>query len=265
MTILIVIGVVIVVLFLLFILRSTSLGQSYKKYLQETQSSLLLRRFPKLTQGDLYDIQTTSAGDLVRWILQQEYSSLYIKKEYQVLEKLMDTAMENLGDYSTINEWINGRITKQGAINLLSERDPEKYRIIFNNALSKLTIHEDNRAIELDPYDADAYYNRSLTKLELGDYKGAIQDCNKAIDLNPNHAKAYSNRGVAKGELGDYRGAIQDCDKTIELNPNDGMAYNNRGLAKIFLGQKDSGCLDLSKAVDLRYKAASDSIMKHCQ
>jgi hypothetical protein len=140
MTILIVIAVAVVALVVLylFVFSSRSIGPRYKKYLQETQRSLLLSRFPQLTDGDLYDIQTTSAGDLVRWILQQEYNQLYIQKQYQVLEKLMDTAMENAGDYSAINEWINGRVTKQDAIYSLDKRDPDNYRLIFNDTISKI-------------------------------------------------------------------------------------------------------------------------------
>ena len=37
----------------------------------------------------------------------------------------------------------------------------------------------------------------------LEDYKGAIQDYNKAIEINPNDADAYNNRGNAKAKLED--------------------------------------------------------------
>ena len=37
-----------------------------------------------------------------------------------------------------------------------------------------------------------------------------LADFNKAIELNPNYADAYYNRGNAKGNLKDYKGAIAD-------------------------------------------------------
>ena len=43
-----------------------------------------------------------------------------------------------------------------------------------------------------------------------------LQDLNKAIELNPNNANAYINRGNAKKKLQDYKGAIADYTKAIE-------------------------------------------------
>jgi len=78
-------------------------------------------------------------------------------------------------------------------------------------------INDFNKAIEINPKDADAYYNRGFAKAKLGDYRKAIEDFNKAIEINPKIAEAYYSRGVAKGNLGDYRGAIEDYNKAIEI------------------------------------------------
>ena len=34
---------------------------------------------------------------------------------------------------------------------------------------------------------AEEYYDKGITKHELGEYKGAIRDYNKAIELRPNY------------------------------------------------------------------------------
>ncbi len=113
--------------------------------------------------------------------------------------------------------------------------------------------------------DAEAYSNRGNSKVELEDYRGAIQDYNKAIKINPNYAEPYSNRGNSKGELEDYGGAIQDYNKAIKINPNYAKAYITRGNAKYILGDKESACSDWAKAAKLGITQASELIKEYCK
>ena len=108
-----------------------------------------------------------------------------------------------------------------------------------------------DKAIELNPKDADAYQNRGVAKADSGDHQGALADYNKAIELNPQYVKAYYNRGIAKGASGDYQGAITDYNKAIELNPQDAEAYNNRGNAKSDSGDHQGALADYNKAIEL--------------
>ena len=55
--------------------------------------NLISREFPQLTQGDIYDIMTTSTCDSIRWILQQNYYTYYTYNQKDTLVDLMDGAM----------------------------------------------------------------------------------------------------------------------------------------------------------------------------
>ena len=66
---------------------------------------------------------------------------------------------------------------------------------------------------------------------QKGDFDRAIEDFNKAIDLKPDYAKAYYNRGIAYGDKGDFDRAIEDFNKAIDLNPDYAKAYYSRGIA----------------------------------
>jgi len=83
---------------------------------------------------------------------------------------------------------------------------------------------------------AEEYLNKGIAKGELGDYRGALQDFDKAIELDPNLADAYFNRWSAKTILvvlgDDKEGAIQDLSKAIQLNPNDSRVIALRKLQK---------------------------------
>ena len=61
--------------------------------------------------------------------------------------------------------------------------------------------------------------NRGVVKYDQGDLQGALSDYNKALELNPGDAEAYNNRGVVKYERGDLEGATKDFDRAIELDP----------------------------------------------
>ena len=54
-------------------------------------------------------------------------------------------------------------------------------------------------------------------KDKLGDIQGAIEDYNKAIEINPKYAEAFYNRGIAKFTIGDKEGACSDWRKAGEL------------------------------------------------
>ena len=48
---------------------------------------------------------------------------------------------------------------------------------------------------------AEAFNNRGIIKYDLGDYVGAISDYNRAIEMNPKDAEVYNNLGVAGTSL----------------------------------------------------------------
>ena len=78
-------------------------------------------------------------------------------------------------------------------------------------------IKDFDRAIELDPKLADAYWGRGKTCHGFGDYRQAIKDFDRAIELDPKLAEAYRDRGKTYNELGGYQQAIEDWKKAAKL------------------------------------------------
>lgn len=73
-------------------------------------------------------------------------------------------------------------------------------------------------------------------KAEAYDYRGAIADISKAIQLNPNEADYYYQRGLILEELSDRQAAVRDFDSAILRNPNHAWAYLHRGGMSFNLG-----------------------------
>ena len=64
-----------------------------------------------------------------------------------------------------------------------------------------------NKAIELNPDNADAYYDRGLTYYQQGGFIQAIPDYNKAIQIKPDYAGAFYNRALTYYQLKEYDNA----------------------------------------------------------
>lgn len=137
----------------------------------------------------------------------------------------------------------------------------------FNSEDYNGALLDFNKAVELNPYDASAFFNRGLTKKTLGDFEGAIWDYDKALELDSikfakedkennydnfsedllpllNELKSlrmyllaykYCYRGVAKSCFKDYAGAMDDFNTAINKDTTYLASFYERGSLKIIL------------------------------
>ncbi len=121
-------------------------------------------------------------------------------------------------------------------------------------------IENFNIVIKFKPYLPEPYYFRGLAKHQLEDFRGAVQDYNTAIEIKPFYPDAFMHRALAYLELNDYPKAIDDYNRAIELDPNNSVIYNNRGIAKVSMKDIDGAIADYDKALDLNPKFTNSYI-----
>ncbi len=80
--------------------------------------------------------------------------------------------------------------------------------------------------------DLVAYWNRAVTRHDLGDKQGAIADYDQILKLNPNDAITYNYRGLVHYDNGDLERAIDDFTQSIHHAPDQVSAYCNRGFMR---------------------------------
>ncbi len=145
------------------------------------------------------------------------------------------------------------------------ELNPQEVRAYFNRGNTyKLRgqydlAMADYKAIELNPQEARIYIGRGLVFAAKGQYDLAIVDYNKAIELKPQgelEVLVYNNRGLSYVAKRQYDLAIVDYNKAVELNPQHAKAYNNRGIAYGAKGQFDLAMADYNKAIELNPQEA---------
>ncbi len=83
-----------------------------------------------------------------------------------------------------------------------------------------------------------------------------LADLDKAIELSPRTAVAWFDKGNLLFEAGDYTSAMAAYAKAIELQPDMGEAFYNRGYIYLKLGNQERGVADLSKSGELGVVAA---------
>ncbi len=117
-----------------------------------------------------------------------------------------------------------------------------------------------DRAIQLQPERAEAYYRRGQRLTYADKTSDAITDFDSAIRFDPNMVDAFVWRGKARRyhtlglndkvqERAIYREAVADFDQAIKLDPNEAEAYLERGRAYASLQDKEKAVADFEAVV----------------
>ncbi|MDQ2696289.1 MAG: tetratricopeptide repeat protein, partial [Pseudomonadota bacterium] len=163
----------------------------------------------------------------------------YYRRTAKVARQRAQVGMENI--IGAIIETDYQRAVEEGERRLLDTPDDDQLWLNLGIAYYHLQRFEDakqayDKAIDLEPKLAEAYYSRSLIHIQSQNYGEALRDCNTAINLDRSHAKAFNNRGLAYLKLGYLDRAIEDFSEALRLDArlpeallNRGVAYNAQG------------------------------------
>lgn len=132
-----------------------------------------------------------------------------------------------------------------------------------NNQFAQ-ALAEYNKALEIDPQNADVYFNRASVYQKQGNTQAALADYKKIIEINPN----FSQPHVALGQIYEDEGrpdkALAEYSKALELNPNYGAAYSRRA-ALYFTKGEYKKALEDAKYARIKGVAVSDEFMKQLE
>jgi adenylate cyclase len=75
------------------------------------------------------------------------------------------------------------------------------------------------RALEYDPYCAEAYASLGIYHLDLGEHEAAIENANKSVELAPNHADNIAISAAILNKCGEPELAAERMRKAMRLSP----------------------------------------------
>jgi len=124
--------------------------------------------------------------------------------------------------------------------------------IYLNLSKNKEALKAYDKAIEIKPDFAEAWYNKGVALAKLGRYNEALKAYDKAIKIKPDYSKAWYNKGNTLVNLDRYDEALKSFDKAIEIKPDDAKAWFGKGAILDILGRYDEALKSFDKAIEIK-------------
>lgn len=160
----------------------------------------------------------------------------------------MDLDPENADFYTE-------QASKAISVKELREEEAQKYEQSMNfnlqNGNIEGAVQAIDKAIEINPFNAEYYFYRSNIKYYLEDNKGSFLDIKKALDINPNEAKYYMAMASVRMSFEDFRGTLADIDRAIELDKNNDVYYISRASIRTLFRDFEGVFEDYNQAIKL--------------
>jgi Tfp pilus assembly protein PilF len=115
-------------------------------------------------------------------------------------------------------------------------------------------LAEFDKALALDPHNAEALYNRGLLYQNEKQHQSAIDDFTSANGLTPQRAEPLLARAISYLALDKIREAATDLDEAVQADPQNAQIWTTRGLAYERLGDKTKAAGSYARAINLRPK-----------
>jgi Flp pilus assembly protein TadD len=119
---------------------------------------------------------------------------------------------------------------------------------------SEEALAEFNKAISLDPHNAQALYNRGMLYQTEKQHELAIDDFTSANSLLPQQTGPLLGRARSYLALDKVKEATVDLDEAAQAEPQNAQIWTARGLAYERLGNKDKAAGSYARAMILRPK-----------
>ncbi len=117
----------------------------------------------------------------------------------------------------------------------------QKARTAFETGKNEEALSLAQKAIGLEPKNAQTYYTRGRLYESMRQYEKAIVDFDEVLKLNPGAAHIYQLRGVAQFKRGNVKESITDFDKFIESDTSQAPQHWQRGISCYYAERYEDG------------------------
>ncbi|HEY9730841.1 MAG TPA: tetratricopeptide repeat protein [Drouetiella sp.] len=112
-------------------------------------------------------------------------------------------------------------------------------------------LDEYDKALQVNPRNAMAYYGRGRVRLATSNYTEARVDLNKALNIDSNLTSARLALIGILMYTRDFASGVSEATKVIESDPQNALAYYERGICNGEVGRRAEAVSDLNQAKSL--------------
>jgi Tfp pilus assembly protein PilF len=160
----------------------------------------------------------------------------------------------NLGSLSSEPEKETPAAAPDGAAEAEAQTHSAQGRALAQSGKTAEALAEFDKAIALDPNNAQALYGRGLIYQGEKQHQLAIDDFTAANGLIPQQADPLLARALSYLALDKVKEAAADLDEAVQSEPQNAQAWVTRGLAYERLGDKTKAAGSYGRAIKLRPK-----------
>lgn len=243
-----------ILILILIISPIVAYGQAKKLYRQATRATNPKEKIELLTQVialepknfDAYFHRAIAKNDL------GDYSGAILDYSKILFYKPDADSYYNRGNSKfSLQDFFGAKVDYENALKL----DPQFFDALYNLACTKYyledyigSITDLSKIIEASPTESKVYTQRANALLALKKYKLALQDFSLAVLINPN-ADTYYNRGLTHLNINYYKQAKKDFDKSLSFDDNNASAYFFRGASHLLLGKYNKAISDFKTTI----------------
>ena len=115
-----------------------------------------------------------------------------------------------------------------------------------------LSLEYWERVRALRPRDAATALTVAHRRAERGEHRAAVALVEKAIEIDPDRAPAWFNLGFLLQELEEHDDALRAFDRAVELDPKLDRAWYGKALSLVKLGRVEEAIEPLKKNTELQ-------------
>jgi TolB-like protein len=119
------------------------------------------------------------------------------------------------------------------------------------------------KALALDPTDADAYFDESIQLQGLGRFGEAITTAQKSIALDGLNVAYLGNLSAAQMALRDYAAAAQSISRMAEIDPQSDVTASTESVLRLLQGRYADSLRECPKIADERTRLACVARAQH--